>query len=232
MSLLGDVARWFADPEHWQGPHGIPERILEHLVLSGLAVAWRSSSRCRSRSTSATPAAAASSRSTSPTSAARCRRWRLLALGSVIAIALGLGLGFWPTIFALVPLAIPPIMTNTYVAVREVDRDMVEAARGMGSAEGQILRRSRSARPAAHARRDPHRGRKHGRHGDARRAGGGRGARPLHRRRPGASGVRSAVRRSACWSRCWRSLRRLRSPHWSAPRVRREWLPSAERLRS
>jgi osmoprotectant transport system permease protein len=39
-----------------------------------------------------------------------------------------------------VPLAIPPIVTNTFVAVREVDRDIVDAARGMGLAEGQILR--------------------------------------------------------------------------------------------
>src|SRR5439155_315804 len=48
----------------------------------------------------------------------------LLAFGLVIAISLGLGLGFWPTVFALVPLAIPPILTNSYVAVREVDRDI------------------------------------------------------------------------------------------------------------
>jgi osmoprotectant transport system permease protein len=64
----------------------------------------------------------------------------LLALGLVIAISLGLGLGFWPTVFALVPLAIPPILTNSYVAIREVDRDIVDAARGMGLSEGQILR--------------------------------------------------------------------------------------------
>ena len=64
----------------------------------------------------------------------------LLAFGLVIAISLGLGLGFWPTVFALVPLAIPPILTNSYVAIREVDRDIVEAARGMGLSEGQILR--------------------------------------------------------------------------------------------
>jgi osmoprotectant transport system permease protein len=64
----------------------------------------------------------------------------LLAFGLVIAISLGLGLGFWPTVFALVPLAIPPILTNSYVAVREVDRDIVDAARGMGLSEGQILR--------------------------------------------------------------------------------------------
>ena len=43
--------------------------------------------------------------------------------------------------FALVPLAIPPIVTNTFVAVRQVDRDVVDAARGMGLAERQILAR-------------------------------------------------------------------------------------------
>src|SRR2546423_14614939 len=64
----------------------------------------------------------------------------LLGFGLLIAISLGLGLGFWPTMFALVPLAIPPIVTNTFVAIREVDRDIVDAARGMGLAERQILR--------------------------------------------------------------------------------------------
>jgi osmoprotectant transport system permease protein len=140
MSLLGEVARWFADPEHWQGPHGIPVRILEHLELSVLAVAVAL--------VIAAPIAlylghtgrggfiainVANIGRALPSLA-------LLALGLVIAIALGLGLGFWPTMFALVPLAIPPIMTNVYVAVREVDRDIVDAARGMGFSEGEIVR--------------------------------------------------------------------------------------------
>jgi osmoprotectant transport system permease protein len=51
-----------------------------------------------------------------------------------------LGLGFWPTVLALVPLGIAPILTNSYVAIREVDRDVVEAARGMGFREQQVLR--------------------------------------------------------------------------------------------
>jgi osmoprotectant transport system permease protein len=140
VTLLGDVARWFADPEHWQGPHGIPVRILEHLELSGLAVAVAL--------VIAAPIAlylghtgrggfiainVANIGRALPSLA-------LLALGLVVAIALGLGLGFWPTMFALVPLAIPPIMTNMYVAVREVDRDIVDAARGMGFSDGEILR--------------------------------------------------------------------------------------------
>jgi osmoprotectant transport system permease protein len=41
---------------------------------------------------------------------------------------------------ALALLAIPPILTNTYVGVRQADRDSVDAARGMGLSGGQIIR--------------------------------------------------------------------------------------------
>lgn len=51
-----------------------------------------------------------------------------------------LGIGFQTVIFVLVLLAIPPILTNSYVGVRQVDRDAVDAARGMGLSELQIIR--------------------------------------------------------------------------------------------
>jgi osmoprotectant transport system permease protein len=41
---------------------------------------------------------------------------------------------------ALALLAIPPILTNAYVGVRQVDRDTVDAARGMGMSGGQVVR--------------------------------------------------------------------------------------------
>jgi glycine betaine/choline ABC-type transport system substrate-binding protein/ABC-type proline/glycine betaine transport system permease subunit len=44
-------------------------------------------------------------------------------------------------VFAMVILAIPPIFTNTYVGVRQVDRDVVDAARGMGMTGAQMIRR-------------------------------------------------------------------------------------------
>jgi osmoprotectant transport system permease protein len=47
----------------------------------------------------------------------------------------------WPSIVALVALAVPPLVTNTYVGVREVDADVVEAARGVGLSGGQLLRK-------------------------------------------------------------------------------------------
>jgi osmoprotectant transport system permease protein len=42
---------------------------------------------------------------------------------------------------ALVILAVPPILTNAYLAVDQVDADAVEAARGMGMTPWQTLRR-------------------------------------------------------------------------------------------
>jgi osmoprotectant transport system permease protein len=66
------------------------------------------------------------------------------ALPSVALIGFGiaiLGVGFWNNTIALVVLAIPPLLTNSYFAVEGADRDAVEAARGMGLKEGQILTR-------------------------------------------------------------------------------------------
>jgi len=59
-------------------------------------------------------------------------------IGFFVAI---LGVGFWNNTVALVVLGIPPILTNSYFAVEGVDPDAVEAARGMGLTEAQILRR-------------------------------------------------------------------------------------------
>ena len=52
-----------------------------------------------------------------------------------------LGVGFANVTLALVLLAVPPILTNAYVGVRQVDRDTVDAARGMGMTGAQIVRR-------------------------------------------------------------------------------------------
>lgn len=60
----------------------------------------------------------------------------IVVIGLLIAV---LGVGFWSNTVALVVIGIPPILTNAYLAVDGVDRDVVEAARGMGLTERQIL---------------------------------------------------------------------------------------------
>lgn len=66
------------------------------------------------------------------------------ALPSLAVIAVGfvfLGVGFWSVALALVVLAVPPILTNAYVAVDGVEPEVVEAARGMGMTGREILTR-------------------------------------------------------------------------------------------
>ena len=144
MNLLGDVARWFTDPVHYQGVDAVQTRILEHLEVSGLAVLMGI--------LVALPLGLYLGHTGRfafvAVNVANIGR----AIPSLAAIALAIpiagtllgvqnGLGFWPTFLALIPLAVPPILTNAYVAVRGVDRDVIEAARGMGVSEAGILRR-------------------------------------------------------------------------------------------
>lgn len=66
------------------------------------------------------------------------------ALPSLVLIAFGItifGIGFWNNTAALVVLAIPPMLTNAFVGVDGVEREVVEAARGMGMTQVQVLRR-------------------------------------------------------------------------------------------
>jgi osmoprotectant transport system permease protein len=62
------------------------------------------------------------------------------ALGLIVFFIAFLGVGFLNVAVALVLLAIPPIITNTYVGMRGVDRDTVDAARGNGLTGFQIAR--------------------------------------------------------------------------------------------
>ena len=59
---------------------------------------------------------------------------------ALIALILALtSLGFWPAVFGLFLLGVPPILLNTFTGVKEVDRGVVEASRGMGFRPFQVL---------------------------------------------------------------------------------------------
>jgi len=141
VNLFTDTLKWFSEPTHYQGSDAVQVRILEHLELSGLAVLVAAAI--------VLPIALYSGHTgrfgflaINVTNVGREVPYlALLAFALPISFTLGLGLGFWPTLIALVPLAMPPILTNTYVAIRNVDRDVTEAARGIGLSEGDILRR-------------------------------------------------------------------------------------------
>jgi osmoprotectant transport system permease protein len=140
MHVFGQVLHWFTSPNHLTGPNGVPARTVEHVEMSllatGIAVAL------------AVPVGLL---------IGHTKRAEFLAvsianigralpsfgiLGIVFPFTINLpGLGFYPTLIALFLLAIPPILTNTYVGIKNVDPDTVEAARGMGMSEADVLLR-------------------------------------------------------------------------------------------
>lgn len=141
-NLLVQTLDYLRDQASYRGPNGITTRILEHVQISVVAVV----------------AAVVLAVPISLWLGHR-RRFGLLvinvsnvgrAIPSFAILVVGnqiLGLDEKPVIglvsvfLALLALAIPPIVTNTYVGIAEVPDDVRDAARGMGLSEGQILRR-------------------------------------------------------------------------------------------
>ena len=141
MEFLGDVLSWFLDGENWTGPSGIPSRVWEHVQISVIATAVATAIALppalwlgHKRRGGFLAVAVVNIGRAVPSFA-------IMALFLPISIRMGLGLGFWPTLLALLALALPPIFTNTYTAVREVDPALVEAGRGMGMTETEVLAR-------------------------------------------------------------------------------------------
>lgn len=134
MSVLTEVLIWLGEAGRWQGPNGIPNRVWEHLgysigaTLVAMAIAlplafW----------------------------IGHTGRGGLLAVnvanvgravptfGLVLGAFVIFGLNLTPVYIALVLMAIPPILTNAYVGIREVDPEVREAAEGMGMTGWQVL---------------------------------------------------------------------------------------------
>lgn len=137
MTVLEQAYIWLNDPLNWQGRSGVPYLTLEHLYISALAVLLGAAFAIplalvlghRGSGGGFTVAVTNVSRAI-PT----------LALLTVFA-ATAIGFGNRATVIALAVFAVPPLLTNTFVGVRGVDPEVVEAARGMGLSGWQVLRR-------------------------------------------------------------------------------------------
>jgi osmoprotectant transport system permease protein len=144
MGVLGDAFGFLTTAANWSGAAGIPNRLWEHVFLSVLS--------CLLAIAIAFPIGMY---------IGHTRRFRFLAvsvgnlgralpsfgiLGFVFPFTLEYSfpgeIGFSATLIAMVVLGIPPILLNSYIAIESVDRDVVEAARGMGMTERQLLLRS------------------------------------------------------------------------------------------
>ena len=143
MNTLREAVRWFSSAPHWSGPEGVPTRMLQHLEVSVTAVSIAAAIAIplglyigHTRRLQFLSVSIANVGRAVPS-------FGILVIAYIVVLHLApsLAFGFTPTVVALVLLALPPILTNTYVGVEAVDRDMVEAARGMGMSEREVLLR-------------------------------------------------------------------------------------------
>lgn len=140
MSVFEELVTWITDPVNWAGFSGIPVRVLEHLRISVISLLAAAAVALplglyigHTRRGEVLAVSIANLGRAIPSFA-------ILALAFPVSLRLGLGLSDWPAIAALFLLGIPPILTNTYVAVKGVDAGTLEAARGMGMSARELLR--------------------------------------------------------------------------------------------
>lgn len=143
MHVVVNLLHWFSDGANWSGSTGIPTRVLQHVELSALAVALASLVALplglfigHTGRFSFLAISVANLGRAIPSFAILSIVYQLM-LNYTPSFAFGFG----PTVIALWVLAIPPILTNTYVGVQGVDQDTVEAARGMGMRGRDVLLR-------------------------------------------------------------------------------------------
>jgi len=142
---MNGVLDWYRDPDHWRGAGGVPTLLAQHVLLTvvslliaaavGLPLALWLGHRGRGGTVAvnlanigrAIPIVALLS---------------LLSLGAFGTSPFGpFGRSGLATLVTLALFALPPIVLNTYTGMTEVDRDVVEAARGMGMGESDLFRR-------------------------------------------------------------------------------------------
>lgn len=134
MSIVGQLVAWFSDPAQWSGAGGIPHRVVQHIAYSAAAAA--------AAMAVALPAGI---------TVGHFNRGGLLAvnianvgraipsLGLLVLMFFLVGYGFLPAFVALVALAIPPMVTNSYTGMRSVEPEVRESAIGTGMTRWQRL---------------------------------------------------------------------------------------------
>jgi osmoprotectant transport system permease protein len=148
VNYFSDVWAWITNPANWEGQEGVPHRMLQHLQISFVSLI--------AALLIAVPIGLLLGHfhrggffAINLANLGRAIPSIAILLMAVLAFGIGtpppyltsIGVVSIPAFLALVALAIPPMLTNSYVGVTEIDPEVRDAARGMGMNERQILRR-------------------------------------------------------------------------------------------
>lgn len=132
--LFVEAFAWLADPAQWTGSSSIPARLAEHLLVCAAVIAVSVAIALpvgtyvghTGRGRTILVAVAGGIRAI-PT------------LGLITLLGLWIGIGLDAPFIALVVLAVPSLLAGTYAGIDQVDRVVVDAARGMGMATRQVV---------------------------------------------------------------------------------------------
>lgn len=136
MDFLADVVAWFGDRANWRGAGGLIHLTWEHVTISAIAMV--------AATALALPLGLVLGHlgRGGVVAVNISNVGRALPSFAVLVIALQLSsIGTTPTLAALILLAIPPMVTSSWVAITEVDAELKESARGMGMTAGQLFLR-------------------------------------------------------------------------------------------
>ncbi|HLR94379.1 MAG TPA: ABC transporter permease [Jiangellaceae bacterium] len=127
MSVFDDVVSWLTDPAHWLGSGGVLARVAEHVQYTLLAMGIAALIAIplglvlghlhRGEAVALTLSNAVRA---------------LPTLGLLTLLVIALGIGIVPPLIALVVLAVPPMLVNTFEGIRNCDQSLVNAANGLG----------------------------------------------------------------------------------------------------
>jgi osmoprotectant transport system permease protein len=136
MSIWDQTWTWLSTASHWTGTEGVTGRIGQHLQLTIEAVLLAS--------VIALPIGIVlghfgrgGALAVNVANAGRA----IPTLAVLVLLVLALGLGDAPVVYALALFAAPPMLTNAYIGMAGVDRDVKDAAKGNGFTSWQSLRR-------------------------------------------------------------------------------------------
>ncbi|MER5951753.1 ABC transporter permease [Streptomyces sp. NPDC001904] len=138
MNAISGAYDWLTTGANWQGEKGVWHRLSEHLYFSGVALGIA----CLIALPLALWLGHMGRGGALAVNISNVGRAVPTLAVLVLLTLTPLGRhGDLPTLIALVLFAVPPLLTNAYVGMREVDRAVVEAARGMGMSGRQVFAR-------------------------------------------------------------------------------------------